>query len=98
MAFSCCQAIGAHALTASVFSPLQNKAVFALSPVNIMKSQAAATDDTGEQGVCSCPICWQQGGQTAFGCGHVACEACALLVDSCPVCRAPVRQRLQLFL
>jgi hypothetical protein len=34
-----------------------------------------------------CPVCWHSTKQVAFGCGHLTCEKCSLLVDCCPVCR-----------
>jgi hypothetical protein len=44
-----------------------------------------------------CPICWHDERNVAFQCGHLACERCSLIVSECPLCRAPVEQRLKLY-
>ena len=53
------------------------------------------TDD--DKGCCS--ICYDREITTAFvDCGHViACRECAYKIEACPVCRRPVRQRVELF-
>ncbi|WPH02085.1 Hypothetical protein R9X50_00494000 [Acrodontium crateriforme] len=46
-----------------------------------------------------CTICYENAMNTAFcDCGHVvACNQCANMIDTCPVCRQEVRSRMRIY-
>lgn len=47
-----------------------------------------------------CILCYERNKCVAFRpCGHVcSCESCSRRVDQCPLCRAPVQQRVRVFI
>ncbi|KAK8717003.1 hypothetical protein V6N13_044288 [Hibiscus sabdariffa] len=44
-----------------------------------------------------CPICLSNSRGMAFGCGHQTCEECSEELETCPICRTPIRSKLKLF-
>ncbi|KAM7526928.1 hypothetical protein LguiA_016830 [Lonicera macranthoides] len=44
-----------------------------------------------------CPICWSNGKDMAFGCGHMACRECGERLSNCPICRQRISTRLRLY-
>lgn len=46
----------------------------------------------------ACSGCAQQSVDTALGCGHCYCAACALRLHTCPECRRPIARRSALYL
>ncbi len=47
-----------------------------------------------------CKVCWEEDSQAAFvPCGHAAtCWKCSAKVRKCPVCRAPIIERIRIYL
>ena len=64
-------------------------------PIRVILSvPAGATPDVEPL---TCPICWSEQKEVAFGCGHMLCEGCSLLVADCPICRKDVSLRLRVY-
>jgi len=54
---------------------------------------------SGHAELLSCIICEDQPRGVAFQCGHVvSCSACAERLNTCPICRAEVTERRQVFI
>ena len=50
------------------------------------------------QQVTKCIACTESDKDTILNCGHMCmCAACAARVTTCPICRAPVRERRRAF-
>ncbi len=47
----------------------------------------------------ACPVCMRDDRRkdTALGCGHVFCAACAAALQTCALCRAPIALRVHLY-
>lgn len=45
----------------------------------------------------TCPICWSQTKNLAFGCGHQTCSDCAKDLKVCPICQRAISTRLKLY-
>ncbi|XP_006885897.1 PREDICTED: E3 ubiquitin-protein ligase MIB2 isoform X2 [Elephantulus edwardii] len=45
----------------------------------------------------TCPICIDSHIRLVFQCGHGACAPCGAALSACPICRQPVRDRIQIF-
>jgi E3 ubiquitin-protein ligase RGLG len=47
----------------------------------------------------ACPVCMRDDVRkdTALGCGHVFCAACAAALHTCALCRAPIALRVHLY-
>jgi hypothetical protein len=47
-----------------------------------------------------CKVCWEEDSQAAFvPCGHAAtCWNCSAKVRKCPICRAPITERIRIYL
>lgn len=45
----------------------------------------------------TCPICIDSHIRLVFQCGHGACATCGAALSVCPICRQPVRDRIQIF-
>ncbi|CAO2191909.1 unnamed protein product [Urochloa humidicola] len=45
----------------------------------------------------TCPICWNQEKDLAFGCGHQTCSDCAKDLKVCPMCQKSITVRLKLY-
>ncbi|KAG2579570.1 E3 ubiquitin-protein ligase RGLG2-like [Panicum virgatum] len=45
----------------------------------------------------TCPICWNQAKDLAFGCGHQTCSDCAKDLKVCPMCQKAISVRLKLY-
>ena len=45
----------------------------------------------------ACVICLERPRRLAFGCGHMACQACGSKLRLCHICRAPITRVLTLF-
>ncbi|KAI5672305.1 hypothetical protein M9H77_12669 [Catharanthus roseus] len=53
--------------------------------------------DPGPPGDHVCPICLTNAKDMAFGCGHMTCRECGVSIQSCPLCREPIRTRIRLY-
>ncbi|KAL2773479.1 E3 ubiquitin-protein ligase MIB2 isoform 4 [Daubentonia madagascariensis] len=45
----------------------------------------------------TCPICIDSHIRLVFQCGHGACAPCGAALSACPICRQPIRDRIQIF-
>ncbi|KAJ1268992.1 hypothetical protein BS78_07G175900 [Paspalum vaginatum] len=45
----------------------------------------------------TCPVCWSQAKDLAFGCGHQTCSDCAKDLKVCPLCQKAISVRLKLY-
>ncbi|XP_063561136.1 E3 ubiquitin-protein ligase MIB2 isoform X4 [Gorilla gorilla gorilla] len=45
----------------------------------------------------TCPICIDSHIRLVFQCGHGACAPCGSALNACPICRQPIRDRIQIF-
>ncbi|XP_070259957.1 E3 ubiquitin-protein ligase MIB2 isoform X4 [Myotis yumanensis] len=45
----------------------------------------------------TCPICIDSHIRLVFQCGHGACASCGAALSACPICRQPIRDRIQIF-
>ncbi|KAL1776691.1 E3 ubiquitin-protein ligase MIB2 isoform X1 [Sigmodon hispidus] len=45
----------------------------------------------------TCPICIDSHIRLVFQCGHGACTSCGAALNACPICRQPIRDRIQIF-
>ncbi|XP_013209751.1 E3 ubiquitin-protein ligase MIB2 isoform X4 [Microtus ochrogaster] len=45
----------------------------------------------------TCPICIDSHIRLVFQCGHGACAPCGAALTACPICRQPIRDRIQIF-
>nr|XP_004657805.1 E3 ubiquitin-protein ligase MIB2 isoform X5 [Jaculus jaculus] len=45
----------------------------------------------------TCPICIDSHIRLVFQCGHGACALCGAALSVCPICRQPIRDRIQIF-
>ncbi|XP_062959850.1 E3 ubiquitin-protein ligase MIB2 isoform X3 [Cynocephalus volans] len=45
----------------------------------------------------TCPICIDSHIRLVFQCGHGACAPCGAALSACPICRQPIRERIQIF-
>ncbi|XP_036918094.1 E3 ubiquitin-protein ligase MIB2 isoform X6 [Sturnira hondurensis] len=45
----------------------------------------------------TCPICIDSHIRLVFQCGHGACAPCGAALSVCPICRQPIRDRIQIF-
>ncbi|XP_063451144.1 E3 ubiquitin-protein ligase MIB2 isoform X19 [Pan paniscus] len=45
----------------------------------------------------TCPICIDSHIRLVFQCGHGACAPCGSALSACPICRQPIRDRIQIF-
>ncbi|XP_049733577.1 E3 ubiquitin-protein ligase MIB2 isoform X3 [Elephas maximus indicus] len=45
----------------------------------------------------TCPICIDSHIRLVFQCGHGACAPCGAALSACPICRQPVRDRIQIY-
>ncbi|OEL37666.1 E3 ubiquitin-protein ligase RGLG2 [Dichanthelium oligosanthes] len=45
----------------------------------------------------TCPICWNQAKDLAFGCGHQTCLDCSKDLKVCPICQKAISVRLKLY-
>ncbi|WVZ92359.1 hypothetical protein U9M48_038432 [Paspalum notatum var. saurae] len=45
----------------------------------------------------TCPVCWSQAKDLAFGCGHQTCSDCAKDLKVCPMCQKAISVRLKLY-
>lgn len=44
-----------------------------------------------------CDICMETQKDTAFECGHRCCFECGLRIETCHMCKRPIRRRIKLF-
>jgi E3 ubiquitin-protein ligase mind-bomb len=44
-----------------------------------------------------CSICMERKKDTAFQCGHIACNICALPLKACHICREKVIKRIKIY-
>ncbi|XP_028773345.1 myosin-6-like isoform X8 [Neltuma alba] len=44
-----------------------------------------------------CVICLTNEKDMAFGCGHMTCEECGTMLDTCPICRVEITCRIKLY-
>lgn len=51
--------------------------------------------DVGDQQ--TCPICWSQAKNLAFGCGHQTCSECGKNLKVCPLCQREISTRIKLY-
>ncbi|KAK3123761.1 hypothetical protein QOZ80_8AG0635600 [Eleusine coracana subsp. coracana] len=51
--------------------------------------------DVGDQQ--TCPICWSEAKNLAFGCGHQTCSECAKDLKVCPLCQRKISTRIRLY-
>ncbi|GJN15861.1 hypothetical protein PR202_gb02805 [Eleusine coracana subsp. coracana] len=51
--------------------------------------------DVGDQQ--TCPICWSEAKNLAFGCGHQTCAECAKDLKVCPLCQRKISTRIRLY-
>lgn len=51
--------------------------------------------DIGDQQ--TCPICWSQAKNLAFGCGHQTCSDCGKDLKLCPLCQREISTRIRLY-
>ncbi|CAD6246172.1 unnamed protein product [Miscanthus lutarioriparius] len=47
--------------------------------------------------ITTCPICWSQTKNLAFGCGHQTCSDCSKDLKVCPICQRAISTRLKLY-
>eukprot|EP01018_Ginkgo_biloba_P009067 Gb_14474 [translate_table: standard] len=59
-----------------------------------VNSEAEVSSDGQNQ---VCPICLTSRRDLAFGCGHMTCRGCGQRLSNCPLCRAPITTRLQVY-
>ncbi|KAM0830429.1 hypothetical protein ACQ4PT_066215 [Festuca glaucescens] len=60
------------------------------------KASAPPQDsDTGDQQ--TCPICWTEAKNLAFGCGHQTCADCGKDLKVCPLCQRQISTRIKLY-
>uniref|UniRef100_A0A7M4F3F1 RING-type E3 ubiquitin transferase n=1 Tax=Crocodylus porosus TaxID=8502 RepID=A0A7M4F3F1_CROPO len=45
----------------------------------------------------TCPICIDNQIKLIFQCGHGSCPECSAALSVCPICRQPIRERIQIF-
>ncbi|XP_075045926.1 E3 ubiquitin-protein ligase MIB2 isoform X2 [Mixophyes fleayi] len=45
----------------------------------------------------TCPICIDSHIKLVFQCGHGSCTECSTSLNSCPICRQAIRERIQIF-
>ncbi|XP_029434484.1 E3 ubiquitin-protein ligase MIB2 isoform X2 [Rhinatrema bivittatum] len=45
----------------------------------------------------TCPICIDSHIKLVFQCGHGSCLECSTALAACPICRQPIRERIQIF-
>lgn len=45
-----------------------------------------------------CDVCKQNKKSVAYGCGHLTCRMCSQRLSDCPVCRAGITSRLEVFI
>ncbi|MEE6483916.1 hypothetical protein FKM82_013690 [Ascaphus truei] len=45
----------------------------------------------------TCPICIDNHIRLVFQCGHGSCTECSTSLTACPICRQPIRERIQIF-
>uniref|UniRef100_A0A0E0EMQ0 RING-type domain-containing protein n=1 Tax=Oryza meridionalis TaxID=40149 RepID=A0A0E0EMQ0_9ORYZ len=59
------------------------------------KTSAPKQDsDIGDQ---TCPICWLEAKNLAFGCGHQTCSDCGKDLKVCPICQREISTRIRLY-
>ncbi|KAH9513467.1 E3 ubiquitin-protein ligase mib2 [Bulinus truncatus] len=58
----------------------------------ILKKKLQELEDT-----INCPICMERHRNRVFQCGHATCGICAESLKNCPICRKPIRQKINLF-
>ncbi|KQJ98798.1 hypothetical protein BRADI_3g39190v3 [Brachypodium distachyon] len=51
--------------------------------------------DIGDQQ--TCPICWTEAKNLAFGCGHQTCADCGKELKVCPLCQRVITSRIRLY-
>ena len=73
----------------------RNRAREALEQAESARAQELAKSLTDNLACC---VCLERRKDTALGCGHVLCEPCAGLVQSCPTCRRYVTSRTRVYL
>lgn len=72
-----------------------------MSSLNITQLQRQLEEEKQKQHDSTlCTLCWERSKCVAFRpCGHVcSCETCSRKVSQCPLCRAPIQQRVRVFL
>ncbi|KAL6644608.1 hypothetical protein ACP70R_016216 [Stipagrostis hirtigluma subsp. patula] len=63
---------------------------------SVPKASAPRQDnDIGDQQ--TCPICWSQAKNLAFGCGHQTCSDCGKSLKLCPLCQRQITTRIKLY-
>ncbi|KAF8411304.1 hypothetical protein HHK36_003851 [Tetracentron sinense] len=66
-----------------------------LQPLHEPSNLSASSSRNGSNQVC--PICLTNEKDLAFGCGHMTCKECGPNLSTCPICRAPIRNRLRVY-
>ncbi|RCV31649.1 hypothetical protein SETIT_6G195000v2 [Setaria italica] len=61
------------------------------------KTPSAPREDSDIGDPQTCPICWNQAKNLAFGCGHQTCSDCAKDLKVCPMCQKAISVRLKLY-
>ncbi|KAL6859043.1 hypothetical protein ACP4OV_018045 [Aristida adscensionis] len=63
----------------------------------VPKSASAPPQDSDIGDQQSCPICWSQAKNLAFGCGHQTCSECGKNLKVCPLCQREISTRIRLY-
>ncbi|GFR94762.1 E3 ubiquitin-protein ligase MIB2, partial [Elysia marginata] len=58
----------------------------------ILKKRLQELEDT-----VICPICMERQRSSVFLCGHATCGQCADSLKNCPICRRPIKHKINLF-
>ncbi|KAJ3677557.1 hypothetical protein LUZ60_003281 [Juncus effusus] len=58
---------------------------------------ASSSHDTPDNDRQTCPICWSEPKNLAFGCGHQTCGDCGKELKVCPICQRPITTRIKLY-
>ena len=79
---------------------LQAALIRGLARVNERCAELVLTEQSRREALTMCKLCGEQPRQVAFApCGHIACcNACALQVGQCPVCKQGIQRRVSVFL
>uniref|UniRef100_A0ACD5ZMN6 Uncharacterized protein n=1 Tax=Avena sativa TaxID=4498 RepID=A0ACD5ZMN6_AVESA len=66
-------------------------------PVSPQKNASAPRQDSDIGDQQTCPICWAEAKNLAFGCGHQTCAECGKDLKVCPLCQRQISTRIKLY-
>ncbi|KAM3189456.1 hypothetical protein ACQJBY_068012 [Aegilops geniculata] len=65
--------------------------------VSPQKNASAPRQDSDVGDQQTCPICWSEAKNLAFGCGHQTCADCGKDLKVCPLCQRAISTRIRLY-